>query len=90
MNAKAIVISGCVVLILALFLPSFTKMQDLRQRNIELKKELEQLKEKQQVMLKEKRLLLEDPVYSEKVAREKMGLAKEGEVIYRIVPGDEN
>ena len=33
----------------------------------------------------ERRRLIDDPVYFEKVAREKMGIIKDGEVIYKIV-----
>jgi cell division protein FtsB len=32
--------------------------------------------------------LEEDPVYLEKVAREKMGLIKKGEVVYQLVPAE--
>jgi cell division protein FtsB len=34
--------------------------------------------------LEEKRLLEEDPAYLEKVGREKMGLIRKGEVVYKI------
>ena len=35
---------------------------------------------------REKQLLENDPVYLEKVGREKMGLVREGEMIYRLAP----
>ncbi len=71
---------------LVVFLPSYTTMQDLQQRNHEYEQQIAYLKAKQIKLIEEKRLLLEDPVYLEKVAREKMGLIKEGEVIYKITP----
>lgn len=61
-------------------------MQDLRQRNLDYAKQVKELKEEQKRLLEEKRKLEEDPVYLEKVGRERMGLVKEGEVVVEIVP----
>ena len=61
-------------------------MQDLEAKNLEYQRKIQQLEKRQAALKEEKRLLEEDPVYLEKVAREKMGLIKEGEVIYRIQP----
>lgn len=76
------------MLVLIVFLPSFTIMQEQRGKNLEYERRLTELKEKNKELEKEKRLLLEDPVYLEKVAREEMGLVREGEVIYRLTPVD--
>ncbi|VAW14681.1 hypothetical protein MNBD_BACTEROID05-1225 [hydrothermal vent metagenome] len=83
---NAIVIFVIALLVLVFFLPSFSKKQDLLKRNQDLKKQIEDLTQKNIDLLKEQKLLEEDPEYLEKVAREKMGLVKEGEVIYRIIP----
>ncbi len=72
--------------ILMVFLPSYTTMQDLRQRNLDYARQTERLTVENIRLREEKRRLEEDPVYLEKVAREKMGLIKEGEVVYKIVP----
>ena len=72
--------------ILIVFLPAFTKMQDLRQRNLELRQDIEDLKKKNKKLGEERQLLENDPVYLEKVGRDKMGLIKEGEKVYRLVP----
>jgi cell division protein FtsB len=61
-------------------------MQELKQKNIDYKAQIEELKHKNSQLVEEKSRLIHDPVYLEKVAREKMGLVKEGEVIYRIMP----
>ena len=74
------------ILVLIIFLPSYTKMQDLKQKNLDYKKQIEQLQQKSAELKEEKRLLETDPVYLEKVAREKMGLIREGEVVYKITP----
>ena len=86
MIKKIIIIAAFVLLILIIFLPSFSRMQDLKRRNQEFKDEIKFLAEKNKQLFEEKKRLIEDPVYLEKVAREKMGIAKEGEVIYRIKP----
>ncbi len=74
------------IVIFVVFLPSYTQMQDLKQKNAEYKRQIEQLLVKNAQLKEEKRLLQEDPVYLEKVAREKMGLIREGEVVYKIMP----
>ncbi len=66
------------------FLPSYQQMQDLKAVNHAYEAEIERLKVDKEQLLEERRLLEEDPVYLEKVAREKMGLIREGEVVYRI------
>ena len=73
-------------IILVAFLPSYTKMSDLRQKNAEYQSEIVDLRKKNTQLREEKRLLEEDPVYLERVAREKMGLIKEGEVVYKLTP----
>ena len=78
------------IIVLIIFLPSYTKMQDLKQKNLDYKKQIEQLQQKSAELKEEKRLLENDPVYLEKVAREKMGLIREGEVVYKITPVDMN
>ena len=86
MLKNALWIFGFTVFILIIFLPSHTTMQDLWQKNLEYDQQIQLLKKNQDDLKAEKRLLEEDPVYLEKVAREKMGLIKEGEVVYKILP----
>ena len=74
------------IFVLVVFLPSYTRMQDLKQKNTDYKRQIEQLRQKSVELKEEKRRLEEDPVYLEKVAREKMGLIREGEVVYKITP----
>ena len=76
-------------LILLYFLPSFTQMQDLKEKNRKYLEEIKQLKQKNTDLQVERYRLENDPAYLEKVAREKMGLVKEGEMIYRMSPGNE-
>jgi cell division protein FtsB len=78
------------VVLLGIFLPSYTKWQDLEQTNLQYQQEIEDLKAKNTQLAREKRRLEEDPYYLEKVGREKMGLVKEGEVVYQIVPATQD
>jgi cell division protein FtsB len=74
------------VIILALFLPSYSIMQDLKQKNKEYARRIEALEEKNRKFEEERHLLQTDPDYVEKVGRETMGLIRPGETVYRIVP----
>ncbi len=78
-----------IIVIIAFFLPSYTQMQDLKQRNADYEHQIRELTKKNASLREEKRLLMEDPDYFEKVAREKMGLVKDNEVIYKFVPPEQ-
>ncbi len=77
----------CVVcaIIFVFYLPSYVKMQDMSERNRSFEKRIVDLEKENIRLEEERRRLTEDPVYFEKVAREKMGIIKDGEVIYKIV-----
>ncbi len=85
---NAVWLFGVAAVILVIFLPSYTKMQDLRYRNAQYKKQIEDLKQEQARLLEEERRLKDDPDYKEKVIRKEMGVMKKGEVIYRVVPNE--
>ncbi len=61
-------------------------MQEQREKNLKYERRIAELKGRNRELEKEKRLLLEDPVYLERVAREEMGLVREGEMVYRLMP----
>lgn len=75
-----------IIALLAVFLPSYSQMQDLRDKNREYADRIEALQKRNVQLEEEKHLLETDPVYLEKVGREKMGLIRDGERVYRIVP----
>ncbi len=85
-NAITLFVFSLVILII--FIPSYTKLEELRQRNFDLKRKMLELEAKHEELLREKRRLEDDPEYLEHVAREKMGLGREGEVIYRMMPAN--
>ena len=70
-----------VFVLLIIFVPSYSVIQDKRRRNLEYDRKIEELSQSNSDLIREERLLREDSHYLEKVAREKMGLVKEGEVV---------
>lgn len=78
------ILFGLGVVLLLVFLPSYQEMQDLKQKNREYELLMQELVRENAKLTEEKYLLEEDPAYLEKVARDKMGLVKDGEMIYRI------
>lgn len=74
------------VVILVVFLPSYSKMQELKQKNLDLEQKIRTLEIKNKKLEQEGRFLKNNPEYLEKVAREKMGLIRQGETVYKIVP----
>ncbi len=83
---KAFWIFGIAVFGLVLFLPGYTKLQELRDKNHELEDRIKRLKVENSLLAQELKLIESDPVYQEKIAREKMGVVRKGEVPIRIVP----
>ena len=71
-------------IILLFFLPSFSIMQDHRQKNLEYERRIAELQRRNDELKEEKQRLIEDPVYLERVARERMGLVRDGEKIYKM------
>jgi cell division protein FtsB len=74
------------VIILLVFLPSYTQMQDLKQRNQTYAVRIKELEAKNARLEREKHMLETDPEYVEKVGREKMGLIRPGEKVYKMAP----
>jgi cell division protein FtsB len=72
--------------VLAFFLPSYLKMQALNEKNHAYERAITELERSTVVSEEEQRRLKEDPEYLEKVAREKLGIIKEDEVIYKVLP----
>lgn len=83
---KVVLLFVFLAIILVIFLPGYNKLQELKARNVRLKEEIEKL-EQSNVDLKEEIVRIKtDPLYMEKVAREELGVVKEGEIIYKILP----
>ena len=89
MLKNALWLFGISVIIGISFFPSYLKLNELRDKNIRYEQEIIDLKRQNKELAEEYRKLENDPVYLEKVAREKMGLVRDGEVIYKMVPAEE-
>ena len=73
------------VLFIILLSPKVLQVRSLQIRSRDLEAEIKRVKLENQALENELRLLREDPVYLEKVAREKFNKAKQGEIVYKVV-----
>ncbi len=65
------------------FLPGYSELQRLREENEQHQRRIRLLEEHNDKLKEELAKLKEDPDYLEKKAREKLGIVKKGEVIYK-------
>lgn len=77
---------GFAVFFLILFLPGFAKLQSLRDKNRDLENKIRRLNIENALLDEEIKKIAGDPVYQERVAREKMGIVRRGEIPIKIVP----
>lgn len=89
MIAKKFTLILCVLGILAIFLPGYIKLEELKARNKKIQAEINEVKRTNLELLSQKAKLEKDKNYIEKVARDKMGVAKKGEIVYKITTSDE-
>lgn len=85
---KAFWLFGITIFLLMIFLPGYTKLQELRDRNRDLETKIKRLAIENSLLDQEIKRINNDPLYQEKLAREKMGVVKKGEIPVKIVPGD--
>ncbi|MBU1042820.1 MAG: septum formation initiator family protein [Candidatus Omnitrophica bacterium] len=74
-----------IIILGILFFPAYSKMQKLTLRDEALSRKVEELKLENEQLVQENELLTNDLVYIEEVAREKLKMARENEVVFRIV-----
>lgn len=89
MFKKALWLFGLATFLMVVFLPGYTKLQDLRAKNRELSLNINKLKKENVLLQNEIARLQDDPLYQEKVARDKMGIVRKGEVPVKIIPESE-
>ena len=75
---------AALILLAIIFVPGYIKLASLNKENQGLTQEIQRLKQANEKLERELSLLEEDKEYIEKIAREKLGLTKEGEIIYKI------
>lgn len=86
---KAFSFSAVAIILLIIFLPTYTKIQELRDRNQDLFDKNIALGKENKLLEEQLRRIENDPVYQEKILREKMGVVRKNEVPVRIVGGKE-
>lgn len=83
---RAFWISGLAFLLLALFLPGFTKLQELKDKNRDLEARIKELNIENSLLQEQLERVLHDPLYQEEIARDKMGVVRKGEIPVKIIP----
>ena len=64
----------------------YSRYQDLAQKNVDLKEDMREVIAENKALIERQYKLQNDAVFAESVAREKLNVAKEGEIIYKILP----
>jgi len=85
---KGFSLFGISIFLLMVFLPGYTKLQELRDRNRDLAMKIKRLQVENLLLQQELKRIENDPLYQEKIAREKLGVVRKGEVPVRIVPAE--
>jgi cell division protein FtsB len=83
---KAVWPLGLVLVIIIIFLPSYTKIQELRDKNRDLAAKNRRLKIENALLEQEIKRIDTDQTYPEKILREKMGVVRKDEVPVKIIP----
>jgi cell division protein FtsB len=83
-NAAGFLVALGVLVIL--FFPGYAKLRGLESKNRDLEVKIKQLKIENALLGQELKSIEDDPFYQEKIAREKMGVVRPGEVPIKIVP----
>ncbi|MBU1998330.1 MAG: septum formation initiator family protein [Candidatus Omnitrophota bacterium] len=86
---KTVPFLGAGLVILIIFLPGYTKIQELRDRNLDLQQKNKVLKKENQFLEAELIRITTDSVYQERILRDKLGVVRKDEVPVKIVPQKE-
>ncbi len=92
MGKKKIIILSVLALIALgiIFIPGYVRIRKLAGLLKAQEKQIEEVKQNNKRLEEELAKLKNDPLYLEKVAREKLGVVRKGEVIYKVLPVQEN
>ena len=72
------------VLLLIIFLPGYTKLQESRVKNRQLEEKFRKITIENYLLQEELKRVQNDPFYQEKIARDKMGVVRKGEIPIKI------
>jgi cell division protein FtsB/cell division protein DivIC len=88
---KLILFFALIIILLLIFLPGFSKYQKLLLEQRKLEQRIVELEETNRRLEEEKHKLETDIEYVERRAREKLGIVKKDEILYKIIEeGGEN
>ena len=82
---KAFWLFGTAVFLLFIFLPGYSKLQELRDKNVELEAKIKNLTKDNTLLHYELKRVENDPLYQEKILRDKMGVVRKGEIPIKIL-----
>ena len=83
---KAFWLLGTAVFFAIIFLPGYTKLAEVRDKNHDLEVKIRKLNIENALLKEELHQIETDPFYQEKLAREKMGVVRKGEIPIKIIP----
>lgn len=81
---------AAIALLSFVYIPNYLKIKSLARENRALERQIEQIKSTNLRLSEEQQRLKSDPLYLENVAREKLGVARKGEVVYKVLPAEEH
>jgi cell division protein FtsB len=84
---RAFWLFGLSVFLLIIFLPGYTKLVELKDKNQDLQTKIKRLNVDNALLQEELKEVNNDPVYQERIVREKMGIVRKGEIPVKIIPG---
>ena len=88
---KVIALSVLALIVLGIiFTPGYVKIRKLAGLLKAQEEQIKEVKQNNKRLEEELAKLKHDPLYLEKVAREKLGVVRKGEVIYKVLPVQEN
>ncbi|MFH1678847.1 MAG: septum formation initiator family protein [Candidatus Omnitrophota bacterium] len=77
---------GAIIFILIIFLPGYTKLQELKDKKKDLEAKISKVELENNLFKDEILRIQRDPVYQEDIIRQKFGVVRKGEVVYKIEP----
>lgn len=83
---KAVIFCVIAAIALFIFLPGLVRMIELREKNRALEAKIKNLNIENALLAQELNRVENDPLYQERLAREKMGVVRKGEIPVKIVP----
>jgi len=84
---KSLWLFSLAVLLLILFLPGYIKLKESRVKNRQLEENFRRIAIENSLLQEELRRVQNDPLYQEKLARDKMGVVRKGEIPVKIFSG---